>query len=83
MRRAVFTILMAVGLLVVGGTAAWAQPPDAHQGISDYAGPETCAMCHPNAAKEVAGSVHYQQQAIPKYREGWPEGVPGGMYVTY
>jgi hypothetical protein len=40
-------------------------------------------MCHPNAAQEVVESVHYQQQAIPKYREGWPEGQPGGMFVTY
>lgn len=83
MRRSGFTIVMAIGLLLAGGTAAWAQAPDAHQGISDYTGPETCAMCHPNAAKEVAESVHYQHQAIPKYREGWPEGKPGGMYVTY
>jgi hypothetical protein len=40
-------------------------------------------MCHPNAAQEVVESVHYQQQAIPMYREGWPEGQAGGMYVTY
>ena len=35
------------------------------------------------SAQEVVESVHYQQQAIPKYREGWPEGQPGGMFVTY
>lgn len=83
MRRILFTILMAVGLLATGGMAVWADPPDAHQGISEFTGPETCAMCHPNAAQEVVESVHYQHQAIPKYREGWPEGQPGGMMVTY
>lgn len=83
MCRIVLTILMTMGLLVVGGATAWAEAPDAHQGISEYMGPETCAMCHPTAAQEVVESVHYQQQAIPKYREGWPEGQPGGMFVTY
>jgi nitrate/TMAO reductase-like tetraheme cytochrome c subunit len=83
MRRIAFTVLMAIVLLVAGGTATWAQPPDAHQAMGEFTGPETCAMCHPNAAQEVVESVHYQQQAIPKYREGWPEGQPGGMYVSY
>jgi hypothetical protein len=41
MRRAAFTILITIGLLMVGGMATWAQPPDAHKGISDYTGPET------------------------------------------
>ena len=83
MRRFVFTILTVVGLLGVGGTVVLADPPDAHQGLSDFTGPETWAMCHPNAAQEVVESVHYQQQAIPQLREGWPEGKPGGMFVTY
>jgi hypothetical protein len=76
-------VLVVIGMTMIGGTVAWADPPEMHQNISEYTGPGTCAGCHPDAAKEVAESVHYQQQAIPKYREGWPEGVTGGMYVTY
>jgi hypothetical protein len=83
MRKFVFAILTAVCLLLVGAMTALAEAPDAHQAIGEFTGPETCAMCHPNAAQEVVESVHYQQQAIPMYREGWPEGQAGGMYVTY
>jgi hypothetical protein len=71
---------------VLGLTAAAVyadDPPAAHQAISEYTGPETCAMCHPTAAQEVAASVHYQQQAVPQLREGWPEGQLGGMFSTY
>jgi hypothetical protein len=83
MRKTILVVLLIISLLMVGGTVAWADPPEIHQAISAYTGPETCAACHPDAAKEVAESVHYQHQAIPEYREGWPEGVTGGMYVTY
>ena len=83
MRRLVFTVVAAMGLLVMGGAVVSAGPPDVHKGIAEFTGPETCGMCHPNSAQEVVESVHYQHQAIPKYREGWPEGKPGGMLVTY
>jgi hypothetical protein len=59
------------------------QPPAAHQAITAYTGPETCAMCHRNAAQEVVESLHYQQQGPVPFREGWEEDKLGGMYVTY
>ena len=82
MQRLAFSLFTAIALLMTGGTAL-AEPPDAHQAISEFTSPEACAMCHPNAAQEVVESVHYQHQSIPKYRKDWPEGQPGGMYVTY
>jgi hypothetical protein len=83
MRKTILLALLIIALTIMGGTVVSADPPEAHQAITDFTGPETCAMCHPDAAREVAESVHYQQQAIPKFREGWPEGEPGGMYTTY
>ena len=70
MRKTILVVLLIIGLLMAGGTVAWADPPVAHQAITEYTGPETCGMCHPDTAKEVAESVHYQQQAIPQLREG-------------
>ena len=55
----------------------------AHQTISEYTGPETCGICHPDAAQEVATALHYQMQGDVPYREGWEEDKLGGMYVTY
>ena len=40
-------------------------------------------MCHMDGAQEVAESLHYQHQGEVPFREGWEEGVLGGMYVTY
>ncbi len=79
--------LIAVLLIFVGGAGvvygAEDEPPAAHQAISEYTGPETCAMCHISAAQEVVESLHYQQQAPAPFREGWEQDVLGGMYVTY
>ncbi len=79
-------LLIAVWALGPAGTGvavADEGPPGAHQAIPAYAGPETCAMCHATAAQEVVESLHYQHQGEVPFREGWEEGVLGGMYVTY
>ncbi len=52
-------------------------------GISKYDGPQTCLTCHPEAAKEVAASLHYQQQAAPQFLKDWPTGQVAGMMVSY
>jgi hypothetical protein len=89
MRKTIFylgLLLMAVFILGIGGTGvAYADdgPPAAHQAITEFTGPETCAQCHVTAAQEVVESLHYQHQGEVPYREGWEEGVLGGMYVTY
>lgn len=87
-------LVMGTGLLLATVLILFAQqpgvalaeegePPAAHVAITDYTGPETCAMCHPTAAQQVVESLHYQHQGPVPYREGWDEEVLGGMYVTY
>jgi hypothetical protein len=81
--------LLAVALLVlsVGGSGVVygdeEQQSSPHGAITEYTGPETCAACHLDSAQEVVESLHYQQQGEAPFREGWEEGVLGGMYVTY
>lgn len=41
-----------------GGAAA------AHAGITLYAGPSTCVACHETQARQMHGSLHYQQNAV-------------------
>ncbi len=88
-KRCVVRELFLIAILAVfidGAGVAYADegaPPDAHQAITEYTGPETCAMCHLDSAQEVVESLHYQQQAPAPFREGWEDGVLGGMYVTY
>jgi hypothetical protein len=80
-------LLIATLAVFVGGAGVAygdeGDPPSAHQAITEYTGPETCAMCHMDSAQEVVESLHYQQQASVPFREGWEEDVLGGMYVTY
>ncbi len=54
-----------------------------HVAISEYEGPQTCAECHPDAGREVAESVHYQQQSIAYYVEGAEPNKLYGMMSTY
>jgi hypothetical protein len=58
-------------------------PPEMHQNIDEYTGPETCAMCHPDAGKEVAESLHYQNQALPEFLDGVDPDVPVGMMTSF
>ncbi len=51
--------------------------------ISQYDGSKTCLGCHPESAKEVAASLHYQQQAEPQYLKTWPKGQLAGMMLSY
>ena len=71
--------------LAAGAGVAYAQgePPEAHQAITEYTGPETCALCHVTAAQEVVESLHYQQQGAAPFLEGASEEINYGMYVTY
>ena len=47
------------GFGVLAGSNAWANNP-AHEGITEYNGPATCVACHPNEARGMFGSTHYQ-----------------------
>ena len=84
--RWVLFMVAVLALLVVGPgliSADNGDVPPPHRLITEYTGPETCAQCHMSAAREVVQSLHYQQQGVVPYREGWDEEVLGGMYVTY
>ena len=52
-------ILAALLLILLTSTPAWADPPPEHQYIEAYTGPETCEVCHLDAAEQVMHSVHY------------------------
>ena len=69
--------------LLILPSSALAAPPEPHQAITEYTGPETCAMCHASAAQEVVNSLHYQMVGEVPYRVGWEEGKLGGMGSTY
>ena len=51
--------------------------------ISKYEGTKTCLACHEQMAKDVAVSLHYQQQAGVPYVKDWPKGQNAGMMVSY
>ena len=63
--------------------AALAAPPAPHQAITQYAGPETCLACHPDAGKEVAQALHYQHQGPHPFLDGVDPNTPAGMMVSF
>lgn len=71
------TVVVTVDPAVIGGG-------DPHQSIAVYTGPETCLSCHEDEAREMHGSVHYQQSGPTDYvtnifgpaGERW-NGLPG------
>ena len=79
-------LLLAALTLAVGGVqlaSAQGESPATHAAITEFTGPETCGVCHPDAAHQVVQSLHYQHQGQVPFRQGWQEDVLGGMYVTY
>jgi hypothetical protein len=71
-------------LLLMGAATAAAAVPNPHADrLSRYDGPQTCLGCHPDAAKEVATSLHYQQRAEPQLLKGWPKGQTAGMMDSF
>ena len=80
MKRAlkVSSLLVVLGM---AGQAGGAAAP--HAGITGYDGPKSCAPCHPDAAREVTASLHYQQLAEPKFLAKWEKGMPAGMMKSY
>jgi hypothetical protein len=85
-RRSKVLLAAVLALLVLGTGVVAADDDDVpapHRAITEYTGPETCALCHISAARDVVQSLHYQHQGVVPYREGWDEEVLGGMYVTY
>lgn len=77
--------LLVVGGSLVAASVALAQSPapEAHGAIQEYKGPETCLACHPDAGKQAAESLHYQQQDYAPFLDGYPQDKKAGMMVTY
>ena len=80
MRVSRFVLLLAP-LLLAGAVSAAA--PDHTALVTQYEGTKTCVACHEKSAKEVAGSLHYQQLAEPQFLKDWPKDEPVGMMVSY
>jgi hypothetical protein len=51
--------------------------------IEKYEGTKTCLACHEKAGKEVAESLHYQQQAQAMFLKDWLADGPVGMMASY
>ncbi len=60
-----------------GGAAA------AHAAIASYEGTRTCAGCHQKQVKDVAVSLHYQQQGPAPFLANAQQGQNAGMMVSY
>lgn len=80
-----FIGVVAVGLFAANATQAQDEPevPEAHASITSYEGPQTCATCHPDAAMEMASSLHYQQQGPVPFTNGFDDGEYAGMLNTF
>ncbi len=78
--RSIFLFLLVL-FLSAGPLSATATDHTAL--IAKYEGAKTCLACHDKAGKEVAESLHYQQQAQAKFLKDWPADEPVGMMRNY
>ncbi len=70
-------------LVLLFSTGPLAAATDHTPLVLKYEGTKTCLACHEKAGKEIAESLHYQQQASAKLLKDWPENSPVGMMVNY
>jgi hypothetical protein len=84
MKRIFIVSGIALALSMSGGTVNAAGSSHAEY-VKKFEGPRTCtaAACHPDSAREMAESLHYQQRAVPQFLEGWEAGKLAGMTETY
>ena len=68
------TILLLA--LILFPTTVSADPPPEHQHIEEYTGPETCEVCHLDAADQVMHSVHYTWQEKMDHYSPLPGSIP-------
>ena len=92
MRKPVFLglILLTAGLLWLfapSGARAQTKPagvqPSHADRLGSFDGPQSCAPCHANAAREVAVSLHYQQGLEPQFLVGWEKGKLAGQLSSF
>jgi len=82
MKKLFFIISCAVAVVFIFSGIALAQNKH-EEYVKSYTGTESCTMCHENAAKEMAESLHYLQRGEPRFLIDWPKGTLAGMMDTY
>jgi len=78
----IFVPFLAMGF-ILGAGIGQAAPPSHADRISSFEGPQSCAPCHANAAREVAVSLHYQQGLEPQFLIGWEKGKLAGQLSSF
>ena len=79
-----FSFIMLFFIIVLSAVPQMAAAKTNHADlISKYEGTKTCLACHEQTAKDVAVSLHYQQQAGVPYVKDWPKGQNAGKMVSY
>jgi hypothetical protein len=73
----------AAGLLLAGMASAATGGYDHTGDIKEYKGTATCLECHEKAGKEVAMSLHYQQQGPAPFLKDFPKDKTAGMMVSF
>ena len=69
-------IALALLAFMLFPTIVLADPPPEHQHIEEYAGPETCEVCHLDSADQVMHSVHYTWQEKMEHYSPLPGSIP-------
>lgn len=82
MRTSTLRIALAAAALA-GGSASAATGAAEHAAIAAYDGTKTCAACHAKAVKDVARSLHYQQQGATPFLGEAGAACCAGMMVSY
>jgi len=82
MKKLLFSLCCIAGFAFLFSGMALAQ--NKHEKfVKGYTGTDSCVMCHKNAAKEMAESLHYLQLGEPKLLANWPKGKLAGMMDTF
>jgi len=82
MTKLLFRIGCAGALLLILSGIAFAQN-NHEKYVKNYTGTESCTICHKDAAREMAESLHYLQLGEPRFIVDWPSGKLAGMMDTY
>ena len=70
------SIASATTATITAGVACTSPIPE-HCNITAYTGPEVCVACHEGEARDMHGSVHYQQGAGLPQRDQCPVALHG------
>jgi hypothetical protein len=76
-------LVAALAATAAGAEASGGRGAEKHATISAYEGTRTCAACHPQQVKDVATSLHYQQQGAAPFLANAQQAKSAGMMVSY